>query len=59
MIDKPALPGSTAVYLSTERAEFLMGRYVLATWDMEELEKHKERVVKEDLLMSRVLGVSG
>ncbi|EMC96624.1 hypothetical protein BAUCODRAFT_131174 [Baudoinia panamericana UAMH 10762] len=58
LIDQPALPGGTAVYLSTERAEFLYGRFVSATWDMEELENLKERVVKEDLLRSRVLGVN-
>ena len=59
MIDKPALPGGTAVYLSTERARFLMGRYVLATWDMEALEKEKGRIENEDLLKTRVLGVQG
>ncbi|KAK0927664.1 hypothetical protein LTR29_017599 [Friedmanniomyces endolithicus] len=58
LVDTPALPGGTAVYLSTKRAEFLMGRFVSSTWDMEELEGVKERVVKEDLLRSRVLGVA-
>lgn len=58
LIDQPALPGATAVYLSTSRAEFLMGRFINATWDMEELEKLRKRVVKEDLLMSRVVGVA-
>ena len=33
LIDTPALPGGTAVYLSTDRARFLMGRFVPATWD--------------------------
>ncbi|KAK4553724.1 Glycoside hydrolase 2 (Mannanase, beta-galactosidase) [Recurvomyces mirabilis] len=58
MTAKPALAAGTAVWLTTERAEFLMGRFVSATWDMEELEKMKERVAKEDLLRSRVLGVA-
>lgn len=58
MIDKPALPGGTAVYLSTPRAKFLMGRFVSATWDLEELEKLRERVADEDLLKGRVLGVT-
>ncbi len=57
LIDKPALPGGTAVYLSTERARFLMGRFVPATWDMEQLEKERERIEEEDLLKTRVLGV--
>jgi hypothetical protein len=33
LIDTPALPGGTAVYLSTDRARFLMGRFVSSTWD--------------------------
>ncbi|KAK3056903.1 hypothetical protein LTR09_001941 [Extremus antarcticus] len=59
LIDQPALPGGTAVYLSTERARFLMGRYVPATADMEELEKKKEMIIKEDLLKTRVVGWRG
>jgi hypothetical protein len=59
LIDKPPLPGGTAVYVSTDRARFLMGRYVPATCDMEELEKLKDRIVKEDLLKQRVLGWQG
>ncbi|KAK3113990.1 hypothetical protein LTR53_008127 [Teratosphaeriaceae sp. CCFEE 6253] len=58
MIDQPALPGATAVYLSTQRADFLMGRFVSSTWDMEQLEGVKERVLEEDLLRSRVVGVA-
>lgn len=57
MTDKPELSGATAVYLSTERSNFLMGRFVLATWDMEELEKQKDKILKEDLLKTRVMGV--
>ncbi|KAK5175421.1 uncharacterized protein LTR77_000560 [Saxophila tyrrhenica] len=59
LIDQPALPGGTAVYLSTERARFLSGRYVPATADMEELEKEKGRIVREDLLKTRVVGWFG
>lgn len=59
LIDKPALPGGTAVYLSTDRARFLMGRFVPATWDMEELEKKRARIEKEDLLRTRVIGMMG
>ena len=59
LIDTPALPGGTAVYLSTDRARFLLGRFVPATWDMEELEKQKGRILGEDLLKSRVIGMMG
>lgn len=57
MTDKAELSGATAVYLSTERSNFLMGRFVVATWDMEELEKQKDKILKEDLLKTRVMGV--
>lgn len=52
-----ALPASTALYLTLPRAKFLSGRYISAQWDMEELETLKERIVKEDLLKMRVLGI--
>lgn len=57
MIDKAELSGATAVYLSTEQSDFLMGRFVVATWDMEELERQKAKILKEDLLKTRVMGV--
>ncbi|CAM1502105.1 Fc.00g040890.m01.CDS01 [Cosmosporella sp. VM-42] len=56
LVDTPELPGATAVYLSTGRANFVMGRFVGSTWDMEELESLKDKVVKEDLLRTRVVG---
>lgn len=59
LIDKPPLPGGTAVYLSTDRARYLMGRYVPAVADMEELEKLKDKIVEEDLFKERVLGWKG
>ena len=52
------LGGATAVYLSTERATFLSGRLVVATWDMQELEDLRERVVEDDLLKTRVVGLA-
>ncbi|TKA24834.1 hypothetical protein B0A50_06563 [Salinomyces thailandicus] len=58
LVDKPELAGGTAVYLSSARADFLMGRFVSSTWDMEALEKCEGRVVEGDLLKSRVLGVA-
>lgn len=57
LIDPKELPGCTAVYLSTSRAEFLMGRFVSATWDMEGLEKLKDRIVREDLMRTKVVGI--
>ncbi|EMR68570.1 putative short chain dehydrogenase reductase protein [Eutypa lata UCREL1] len=55
--DTPALPAATALYLTLPRAQYLSGRFVNAQWDMEELETHRERIVSEDLLKMRVLGI--
>lgn len=54
--EKPQLAAGTAVYLSTARAAYLSGRYVDALWDLEELEGHKARIKKEDLLKMSLLG---
>lgn len=55
-VDTADLGAGTCVYLSTERAAFLNGRYVDATWDMEELEGMKDRIVRENLLKMGVVG---
>ncbi|CAJ2505338.1 Uu.00g127320.m01.CDS01 [Anthostomella pinea] len=55
--DTPALPAATALYLTLPRAKYLSGRFINAQWDMEELESHRERIVSEDLLKMRVLGI--
>ncbi|GAB1727967.1 hypothetical protein NU195Hw_g2934t1 [Hortaea werneckii] len=57
LIDKPELAAGTCVYLSLPRADFLMGRFVNCTWDMEELERQRERVESQDLLKSKVVGM--
>ncbi|KAI6880508.1 hypothetical protein KC360_g7209 [Hortaea werneckii] len=57
LIDKPELAAGTCVYLSLPRADFLMGRFVNCTWDMEELENYREKVESQDLLKSKVVGM--
>lgn len=52
--DKVELAGDTAVWLTGERREWLQGRYVGVNWDMEELEKDKDRIVEGDLLKMRL-----
>ncbi|KAK5054574.1 hypothetical protein LTR84_001465 [Exophiala bonariae] len=37
LFDEDAVPGSFAVWLATEQAEFLHGRFVWSLWDVEEL----------------------
>lgn len=55
--DTPALPAATALYLTLPRAKYLSGRFINAQWDMEELETHRERIISDDLLKMRVLGI--
>ncbi|KAI5809811.1 hypothetical protein DFH27DRAFT_606224 [Peziza echinospora] len=57
LCDTTALSGATCVFLSTQRADWLSGRYISANWDMEELETDfKEKVLKEGYLLTTVLG---
>ena len=54
--ETPELAAGTVVYLTTHRAAYLNGRYVDARWDLEELERLKEKIEKEDLLRLSLLG---
>lgn len=54
LIDTPELSGDTLVWLGAERREWLSGRYLTATWDMEELSARKDEIVKGDLLKDRL-----
>jgi NAD(P)-dependent dehydrogenase (short-subunit alcohol dehydrogenase family) len=58
LVDTPALAGDTLAWLGCERRVWLGGRYVSATWDMEELSGRREEIVKGDLLKVR-LAVEG
>ncbi|KAG2419497.1 hypothetical protein HFD88_004293 [Aspergillus terreus] len=48
--DRPELAGDCIVWLTSERREWLAGRYVSCTWDMAELEAKKEEIIRRDLL---------
>lgn len=48
------LAAGTALYLSSQRAAFLNGRFVYANWNMEQLEGLQEQIVRDDLLKSRI-----
>jgi NAD(P)-dependent dehydrogenase (short-subunit alcohol dehydrogenase family) len=52
--DRPEVAGDTIVWLGAERREWLAGRYVSCTWDMEELVKKKDEIVEEDKLKMRM-----
>lgn len=48
--DKPGLTGALAVYLATDKADFLRGGYIHANWDVEELEAHKDEIAEKKLV---------
>ncbi|PSN70707.1 NAD(P)-binding protein [Corynespora cassiicola Philippines] len=48
--DTVELSADTVVWISKERRNWLAGRFVTATWNMEELEKRKEEISEKDLL---------
>ena len=55
MVDQPALPGETMVWLAKERREWLNGPFVFSNWDLEELETKKDEIVGGDLFKFRVV----
>jgi short-subunit dehydrogenase len=50
--DTHALAGGTAVWLATDQAKFMNGRYTNANWSVDELMERKDEIVsKGELLM--------
>lgn len=54
LIDEPELSADSMVWLVGERREWLSGRYVSCTWDVDELKGKKEQIVEGDLLKVRM-----
>jgi NAD(P)-dependent dehydrogenase (short-subunit alcohol dehydrogenase family) len=54
LVDEPELSADTFVWLSSERREWLAGRYIAVNWDVKELEARKDEIVKGDLLKVRL-----
>lgn len=50
MVDDIDLCGHFCVWLTKEKREWLSGRYVMANWDVEELEAMKGDIVKHEKL---------
>ncbi|RHZ57451.1 hypothetical protein CDV55_104986 [Aspergillus turcosus] len=53
--ETPELAGDAMSWLTQERREWLGGRYVSVTWDMEELLQKREEIVREDKLKMRLV----
>lgn len=56
LIDSPELCGAFCVWLTKDKTKYswLSGRFVAATWDVEELEGRKEEIIEKDLLKLRL-----
>ncbi|KAL8652660.1 MAG: hypothetical protein Q9210_002554 [Variospora velana] len=49
-VDTPELAGDTIAWLTSERRDWLAGRYVSCNWDMTELSARRDEIVDNDLL---------
>jgi len=54
LTDTAELAGDALVWLTRERRSWLAGRYVSCVWDVDELERRKDDIVKGDLLKVRL-----
>lgn len=54
LADTPELASDCIVWLTAERRDWLAGRFLMCTWDMEELLKKRSKIEKEDLLKIRL-----
>jgi hypothetical protein len=54
LTDTAELAGDAMSWLTQERREWLGGRYVSVTWDMEELLQKREEIVRKDKLKMRL-----
>lgn len=55
LTDTPELAADTLVWLSRERRNWLSGRFVSVSWDMEEFEQKKQEILQGNLLKFRVV----
>ncbi|KAI1467545.1 NAD(P)-binding protein [Daldinia caldariorum] len=53
--ETPELSADSLVYLTSERRDWLAGRYINVTWDLPELVEKKDEIVKGDKLKVRLI----
>jgi NAD(P)-dependent dehydrogenase (short-subunit alcohol dehydrogenase family) len=58
-LDTPALIGGVGVWLSTEPAAFLSGKYIESNWSVEDLVAKKDEIVSKELLSIILKGEFG
>lgn len=54
LTDKPELAAHFTVWLCSGKADWAKGRYLSATWDVEELCARKDNILRDDLLVNRL-----
>ncbi|PLX43303.1 MAG: NAD(P)-dependent oxidoreductase, partial [Hyphomicrobiales bacterium] len=54
LIDNPQLAACFAVWLCSGRADWAAGRYLSATWDVDDLTALKDEILRDDLLVNRL-----
>ncbi len=54
LVDDPQLAAGFAVWLCSGKADWARGRYLSATWDVDELVARKEEILRDDLLVNRL-----
>jgi hypothetical protein len=55
LIDKPELAGDALCFLTSERRDWLAGRYISCNWDMPEFLSQEEEIVQGDKLKMRIV----
>ena len=55
MTDDVGLCGAVCVWISNERPLWASGRYLSATWDMDELKARKDEIVEHDKFKFRMV----
>lgn len=58
-LDTPELVGGTAVWLSTEKAKFMDGRYMNSNWNVDDLYERREEIHQGNLLQIDLRGTFG
>lgn len=54
LTDAPELAASFIVWLASGKADWATGRYLSATWDVDELTAMKDQILEDDLLVNRL-----
>lgn len=58
-LDTPELVGGVAVWLSTEKARFMNGRYMNSNWSVDDLYEKREEIQSSKLLQIDLQGTFG